>query len=252
MRVTVLGKSPSWPDAGGACSGYLVEQDGFTLLLDCGSGVFAKLRRVRDYADVDAVLVSHMHSDHFIDLVPFSNALLYGPRRLRRPRLCLPPGGLATLEQASAPGGRSGLVDSAFVATEYEPAQRCTLGPLEASFCPVPHFIPANAVSLSAGGEGAPRFTFSADCAPNDELVRFAAGSELLLIEATLQEPDEYGGRGHLTARDAGDHGRRAGARQLVLTHWSDELDAGRLRADAEAAFGGSVALAAEDQTYMV
>ena len=249
MRVTVLGKSPSWPDAGGACSGYLVEHEGFTLLLDCGTGVFAKLRRVCDYADVDAVLISHMHSDHFIDLVPFSNAVAYGPRRLERPRLHLPPAGLPTLEQAAAPGGRPGLVASAFDASEYDPARPLKLGPLEASFCPVPHFIPTNAVSLGAGSA---RFTFSADCAPNEELARFAAGADLLLIESTLQEPDEYGGRGHLTATEAGDHGRRAGARRLVLTHWSDELDAERLRGDAQAAFAGPVALAAENQTYSI
>ena len=70
MRITVLGKSPAWQDAGGACSGYLIEEDGYTLLLDCGNGVFAKLRGHRDYVDVDAVLISHLHADHFLDLVP--------------------------------------------------------------------------------------------------------------------------------------------------------------------------------------
>ena len=81
MRITVLGKSPAWQDAGGACSGYLVEEDGFGLLLDCGNGVFSKLRHYRDYVDVDAVLISHLHADHFLDLVPFSYALSYAPRQ---------------------------------------------------------------------------------------------------------------------------------------------------------------------------
>ena len=81
MRITVLGKSPSWQDADGACSGYLVEEDGFHLLLDCGNGVFAKLRRFLDYVDVDAVVISHLHADHFLDLVPFSYALTYAPRQ---------------------------------------------------------------------------------------------------------------------------------------------------------------------------
>ena len=70
MRITVLGKSPSWQDAGGACSGYLVEEDGFSLLLDCGNGVFSKLRHYCDYVDLDAVLISHLHADHFLDLIP--------------------------------------------------------------------------------------------------------------------------------------------------------------------------------------
>ena len=81
MRLTVLGKSPSWQDAGGACSGYLIEEDGSAVLLDCGNGVFSKLRRYRDYTAIDAVLISHLHADHFLDLVPFSYALTYAPRQ---------------------------------------------------------------------------------------------------------------------------------------------------------------------------
>lgn len=72
MRVTVLGKSPSWEDAGGACSGYLVRDGDTTLLVDCGNGVFSRLRETVDYFDVDAVVISHLHADHFLDLVPFS------------------------------------------------------------------------------------------------------------------------------------------------------------------------------------
>src|SRR5947199_3434554 len=81
MRLTVLGKSPSWQDAGGACSGYLLEEDGVAVLIDCGNGVFSKLRRYRDYTMVDAVLISHLHADHFLDLVPYSYALTYSPRQ---------------------------------------------------------------------------------------------------------------------------------------------------------------------------
>ena len=69
LRITVLGKSPSWQDAGGACSGYLIEESGTCVLLDCGNGVFSKLRRYRDYVAVDAVVISHLHADHFLDLV---------------------------------------------------------------------------------------------------------------------------------------------------------------------------------------
>src|SRR5206468_3008028 len=81
MRLTVLGKSPSWQDADGACSGYLIEEGQTAVLLDCGNGVFSKLRRYRDYGAIDAVVVSHLHADHFLDLVPYSYALTYAPRR---------------------------------------------------------------------------------------------------------------------------------------------------------------------------
>ena len=101
----MLGKSPAWQDAGGACSGYLVASGDTCLLLDCGCGVFGKLRAARDYADVDAVVISHLHADHILDLVPFASALTYAPRHQPvpvggwpgtsdppRPRLIAPPG----------------------------------------------------------------------------------------------------------------------------------------------------------------
>ncbi|HLH66367.1 MAG TPA: MBL fold metallo-hydrolase [Solirubrobacteraceae bacterium] len=256
MLIRVLGKSPSWQDAGGACSAYLVRQGGHTLLLDCGSGSFAKLRAACDYAHVDDVVISHMHFDHFADLVPFANGLCYGPRRLARPRLHLPPAGAGLLREVALAGGPRGLIDAAFQVSEYDPDQALELGPLRARFCRVPHFIASHAVRLTpAAHDGAaepPSLTFSADTAPSEDLVRFAAGSELLLIEATLERPEPEGPRGHLTAEEAGEHARRAGARRVVLTHWSDELDAGRLRDRASAAFGAEVALAADGAEYVV
>ena len=70
-----------WQDAGGACSSYLIEHDRTRVLLDCGNGAFARLREVSDYLEVPAVVISHLHADHILDLVPFSYALLHGPHR---------------------------------------------------------------------------------------------------------------------------------------------------------------------------
>src|SRR5881398_1508385 len=105
VRITVLGKSPSWQDADGACSGYLIQKGDTSLVLDAGNGVFGKLRRFVDYVDVDAVVISHLHADHFLDLVPFASGLRYAPRQQpvpvagwpgnatpARPRLYAPPG----------------------------------------------------------------------------------------------------------------------------------------------------------------
>ncbi len=117
----MLGKSPAWQDAGGACSGYLVEDGGTSVLLDCGNGVFGKLRERIDYVDVDAVVITHVHADHFIDLVPFSYALLLAPRQQPvpvaghpgtsdpgRPRLIVPPGARATFRTVVGRLGRRG------------------------------------------------------------------------------------------------------------------------------------------------
>ncbi len=249
MQVTVLGKSPAWQDAAGACSGYLVQEDGFTLLLDCGNGVFSKLREVVDYVDIDAVLVTHLHADHFFDVVPFSYALKVGPRSGEsRPTLYCPPGAGERFRTVGAGLGDERLIDEAFEIAEYDPARALTVGPFAVGLCEVPHFVPTHAVDL-ATGTGA-RFTFGADCRPNQALVRFAAGTDLLMLEATLLAAGGTGARGHLTAREAGEHGRAAGARRLVLTHFSDELDPERVASEGAAGYEGSVELAREGAIY--
>ncbi|MGA9858165.1 MAG: MBL fold metallo-hydrolase [Solirubrobacteraceae bacterium] len=260
MQVKVLGKSPSWQDANGACSGYLLQEDGFTLLLDCGNGVFSKLRPLVDYVDVDAVLITHMHADHFLDLVPFSYALSYAPRQQpvpvggwpgtespARPQLYLPGGGSEVLRRVVGCWGTEDLVETAFALTEYGAADELSIGPWKVRFCEVPHYVTTYAVELAVNGT---RFTFGADCRPNPELVQFARDTDMLLIEATLPRPERDGVRGHLTAREAGEHGRGAGARRLVLTHYSDELDPEQAHADAAEAFGGPVELAHEGAVY--
>jgi ribonuclease BN (tRNA processing enzyme) len=251
MQVTVLGKSPSWQDAAGACSGYLITHEGFTLLLDCGNGVFAKLRSHVDYCAVDAVLISHLHADHFFDVVPYSFALSYGLRQSPpRPALHAPPGATGQLATIGACLGDESLISNAFSVTEYDPARTLTLGPLQVSLCEVPHYVLTHAVQITAPGSG--RFTFGADCRPNEALPRFASGSDLMIVEATLREPERFGTRGHLTAREAGEHGRSAGARRLVLTHFSDELDPLQIAAEGAAGFGGEVELAHEGAAFDV
>jgi ribonuclease BN (tRNA processing enzyme) len=263
VDLTVLGKSPAWQDAGGACSGYLVRGGGVHVLLDCGSGVFGKLRQAIDYADVDAVVVSHLHADHILDLVPFASGLVYAPRHQPvpvdgwpgteeppRPRLIAPPGARDTFRSLCAASGmRAEHIESGFALEEYAADDVISLGDLEVRFRPVPHFLPTHAIDVAEDGR---RITYSGDSAPSDELCDFARDTDLLLIEATLPRPEREGPRGHLTPAEAGEHGRRAGARRLVLTHLSDELDADWAREEASRAFGGPVELAREGAIYSV
>ena len=260
MRITVLGKSPSWQDAGGACSGYLVQHENTTVLLDCGNGVFAKLREHVDYVDVDAVVLSHLHADHFLDLVPYSYALTYTGRQQpvpvhiwpgtdspARPDLHAPPGAQQVFRRVVGAWGNEDLIENAFALREYDPEGGLTIGPLTVRFCGVPHYVPTWAVEFSAGGR---RFTFGADCSPNSELVDFARDTDLLLIEGTLPRPERTGIRGHLTPGEAGEHARAAGARRLVVTHVSDELGEQWAREDAERTFGAPAEVAREGAVY--
>jgi ribonuclease BN (tRNA processing enzyme) len=266
VRITVLGKSPAWQDAGGACSGYLLEEQGGTcMLLDCGNGVFGKLRAVREYECVDTVLITHMHADHFVDLVPFAIALIYAPRQQpepvgrwpgtdspSRPRLLVPEGGQDTLRKLGALWGQEDLIDRAFDVREYAPDDIVDVGPLRVRFQRVSHWIATFAVDVSSTANGSGRFTYGADTAPDTGLVEFARGTDLLMMEATLARPERVSPRGHLTAAEAGEHARLAGARQLVLTHISDELDDELARRQAAGEFDGPVTVATEGAVYTV
>ncbi len=244
------------PDANGANSGYLFRQDGFTLLVDCGSGVFSKLRALADPLEVDAVLITHMHADHTTDLIPFSHALTYPYEHHRkRPALWGPPGsrqGFATLCGVFGPERQ---IEQAFEFAEYEPDVALELGPLTVRLRAVPHYVPTWACDLRAGDGG--RITFGADCGPNDAIVELARDTDLLMLEATegphAPVPGSHSGddfRGHLSAEEAGELARRAGATRLLLTHYSDEFDATELQAAAQARFGAEVELASEGARF--
>jgi ribonuclease BN (tRNA processing enzyme) len=250
VHLTVLGKSPSWADRDGACSGYLAAVGDLALLIDCGSGVFAKLRRYGNYEGLDAVVISHLHADHVLDLVPFAYALTYGPNSpAARPRLHVPPGGGAVLRTLSGLWGRDSLIEDAFELDEYDTDAELAIGPARLRFCRVPHYVASQAIELSEDG-ATTRLVLSGDCGPNEVLAPFAAGAELLLIESTLLDPDCAEPAGHLSAAQAGAIGRAAGVGRLVLTHFSDQLDPGLLAARAQAEFGAAVELAAEGARF--
>jgi ribonuclease BN (tRNA processing enzyme) len=264
MRVTVLGKSPSWQDAGGACSGYLISEGATNLLLDCGNGVFGKLRRHLDYVSVDAVVLSHLHADHFLDLVPFSYALTYAPRQQpvavdrwpgsdspARPDLHAPPGAGDVFRRVVGAWGNDDLIEKAFTLREYDASDTLDVGPLRIGFHEVEHFVQAFAVEITSETTGG-RFVFGADTGPSEKLVQFARAADLLMVEATLPRPEREGPRGHLTPAEAGDHASRAEVGALVLTHISDELDQSWARREAEQAFGGPVTVASEDAVFVV
>lgn len=263
MRLTIIGKSPAWQDAGGACSAYLIEDGETTILVDCGNGAFGKLRQFRDYVDINAVVISHLHADHYFDLVPFSFALTHAPRQQpvpvppwpgtenpARPDLFGPPGSTEGFTRLGELIGMERLLLDSFRAQEYDPAEPLRIGEMELRFHRVPHYVDAYAIDITGSSGG--RITYGADCRPCDQLVEAARGTDLLLVEATVPRPERDGVRGHLTPAEAGDHAARAGAKRAILTHISDEIDPAWALAEARRAFSGPVSVAREGDTYEV
>jgi ribonuclease BN (tRNA processing enzyme) len=218
--------------------------------MDLGTGAFANLRRHADYDRLGAVVISHMHADHFIDLVPLRYALKYGPRR-RAAKLpvYLPPGGLATLRTFAAafPSEPGKFLDDVFALDEYDPSRPLAIEGATLRFAHTAHYIPAFAMRWERDGASV---TYSADTAPDERVVALARASDVFVCEATLLHGAvEQGLRGHSTAADAAAMARDAGVRRLVLSHYGAESTSRDLDEAARAVFSGEIIVADDHAT---
>lgn len=253
LHLTVLGSSPAVPNPGGAGSGYLIAAGGTRVLLDCGPGVAGRVHKTLSLNDLDAVIISHLHQDHFIDLLSMRYWVKYGPERSRPLVIYLPSGGRARLSRLGEVLDNNARFFAAELdLEEYSPGASLKVGELRINPVPVRHYIESYAFVVSAEDR---QLTYSADAGPCPELVEAARGAHLFLCEASLgseaEDPGGSEGRGHMAAGEAGSLGREAGARRLLLTHFPAKEGAQRLQAARET-FGAGVRLAREGQTYQV
>ena len=252
MKLTVLGCSGSVPGPESPASGYLLEADGYRLLLDLGHGAFGALQRVCRPADVDAIVVSHLHADHCIDLTAYIVALRYGGDGFRctGPERRIPlvgvPGTRDRLEAAYDPLARKLGLQELFAFTTPTQSE---LGPFRVSYAPMNHPTPTNAVRVEYGDRS---LVYSADTGESTELVELAQGADVLLCEASVGRDEEQVPDLHLTGRQAGEHAARAGVDRLIVTHvppWNSRQEAVD---DAAAAFHGVVEAAVAGGEYWV
>jgi len=230
-----------------ACSAYLVEDGGFAFSLDFGTGAFANIRRYVDYDKLDAVVISHMHADHFLDLIPLRYAIRYGSkRRADRLPVWMPPGGIEMLRSMTSVftgGGDGDFLDEAFALEEFDPAAPLALGSGRLRFAPTTHFVTAFAIRYERNGTS---ITYSADTAPDQRVVELARGTDLFLCEATLlpHEVENGGIRGHSSAKEAAQMAADAGVARLVLTHYSQDAALADLVDGAASIYKGEIAIA--------
>jgi ribonuclease BN (tRNA processing enzyme) len=240
MRLTVLGSCGAWPAPGQACSGYLVEHDGFRLLVDAGYAVVPRLAPDQ----VDAVFISHGHPDHCADLNPLLRA------RALRDDPCKPlpvyalPGALDAVLALDRPG----MLDSAYVL--HEISDRFAVGPFHAETRRLPHWMPNAGVRLTAGGRV---LAYTGDTGPSPEVAALARDADLLLAEATYVDEVPEDSRLYLSsARVAGRQAADAGAAHLLLTHLMPGTDPALARDAAADGYDGELGVATADQVIDV
>lgn len=248
MLLTVVGCSGTFPGRDSCCSSYLIEEDGFRLVLDVGNGSIGSLQRHAGVLDLDAVVLSHLHGDHCLDLVPYSYARRYHPQG-RPPPLPVfgPAGARERLCNAFESPPEEGLRD-VYDVQSLRPG-KIEIGPFAVETFPVAHPVEAYAIRVEAGGRS---LAYSGDSGPSLGLLDAAHDADLLLCEASWQDAPALPENLHLTARQAAWHAGKAGVGRLLLTHLLPWLRPEVSLEQAAEAFAGPLGLAATGTTYEV
>jgi ribonuclease BN (tRNA processing enzyme) len=248
MKLTVVGCSGSFPSAESACSSYLVEADGFRLLLDMGNGALGELQRHIGLYDLDAVFLSHLHADHCIDMCGYFVARYYRHDGGRCPAIPVygPEGTEQRLTTAYADTPSSSSMREVFDFHTLKPGS-FDIGPFSVRTERVAHPVEAYGIRLEHGGR---TLTYSGDTGVCDQLAELAEGADLFLCEASFTHGKEDIPGLHLNGREAGQVAGRAGAGRLLLTHIPPWTDADRNLADAREVYAGPVELAAAGAVY--
>jgi ribonuclease BN (tRNA processing enzyme) len=226
LRLTVLGCSTAAPHPATPTAGYLVEWDDTALLLDVGQGVIRNLQKVLDPHALAAIVVGHMHADHYLDVVGLRYLYPWGERAPDPLAIHLPPGGRARFDALSvAVSERNGFFDAAFDAVEYDPDRILEVGDLRVRFVKGRHYVPAWGVLVEA--PNGTRIGYTGDTGPSHSVEESMRGADLLLVEAALRDvAHDDPERGHLTPQEAIDLARSAEARSALLVHYApDRLD---------------------------
>ena len=243
MRLTVLGASGTYPRPGGATNGFLVREAGTNLVLDLGNGCLSNLIKEVGLTTLDAVVITHMHIDHFGDLYPLFYALRFDPDEPWGQRLIMPHGGLELMGRILGEDSREYL-PRIFACEDIEAGRDYRVGEISLSFHPTCH--PVEGYSVRLRGKDW-TMAYSSDSSPCAGLEEAAAGVDLFVCEATLPASyKEEASHGHLTSTQAGEAAARAGARSLLLTHIWPTFGMQDILEEVREVFGGEIALARE------
>jgi ribonuclease BN (tRNA processing enzyme) len=231
LSLTVLGNNGTYAGPGGACTGFLVEGGDERILLDCGPGTLGNLQRHADLASLTAVVVTHCHPDHWLELPVLCNAWRYGLGRGDLPVL-------TTRETIAMFEAVMGRVEGTFRWQVLADGATAGTGALRWRFSATDHPVETLAARVDLDGRS---LAFSSDTGPDWSYDRLGAGIDLALCESTFlsdREPEQIP---HLSARQAGRMAAAAGVARLVLTHHMPGEDAAAHEREASEAFGAPV-----------
>jgi len=244
MKLTILGKYGPFPAAGGACSGYLLEQDDTRILIDCGSGILSRLQQFCDIRQLKGIVLSHLHYDHMGDMLILRYALEIWKAR------GLYDGGPIPVYLPENPKEVYALIASApvFKPIVISDGFKTDIGSISFTFREMTHPVQSFAMAAEYGGK---KLVYTGDTIMNQYLEGFAGGADLLVADAGMLERDKNEKSPHLSAAEVGRIATGAGVKRLILSHaWPDYAEEDIINEAAEG-FDNPI-MAEEMKTYVV
>jgi ribonuclease BN (tRNA processing enzyme) len=247
--MTVLGSSAAWSvRPGRPSSSYLLEVGDAAIVLDLGQGSLASLFPHRDPASVTAVVVSHMHGDHHVDLIPLRNLLYYHYDEPRSIGLHLPAG---LRERYDAFMGEPGFLDFMPGSDVVEGVH--SIGPFTVQAHPVLHSENSHAFRVTETSDvDGPGLVYSGDCGRAEDLLPLIREGDTVLCEAFWSTMEPIPSANHLSATQAAEVARQGGADHLMLTHILEAHDPQAALRAAERVFPGRVELAEPEMVVTI
>lgn len=238
MKLTVVGYWGGFPQANTASSGYLLEDNGFKLLIDCGSAVLSKLQQFVNIMDLDAVILSHYHHDHVADIGPLQYA------RMIHTLLGNGDQQLPIYGHASDDQGLNSLTRLPYTkGFAYNPEEELKLGPFTIQFMETKHPAICYAMRITNGKK---TIVYTADSSYLSDFIDFSSKADLFICECNLYADQDGSSMGHMTSSEAGTIAKEAQVQKMLLTHLPHFGNHRKLVTEAKAIYKGSVELASE------
>lgn len=236
MKLTILGNNGPFPGAGGACSGYLLREDDTNILIDCGNGVLSNLQKFVPLEGLDAIILTHLHSDHISDMMVLKYAVQIKKKRGRFDR------NIPVYAPAEPAEEYSRLdVKDAFELKPIDDGLILEIGGMKITFAKMKHPSLDYAVSFQKDGR---RFVFSGDTSWTESIIAFAADADVLMLDAGLFAREKTSDDvPHLTAEECGKVAREAAVGRLLLTHFWPENNIDDLVNEARMNFDNTTAV---------
>lgn len=236
MKITILGNQGPFPGAGGACSGYLLQTDNTKILIDCGSGVLSNLQKFCQFREIDAIILSHLHSDHISDMQLLGYAILTS--RIRKAQQSI--NSIPVFCPNNPKSEFERLSKEEFEINQIADGLKITIKDIQVSFGLMNHPYENYAISFENDGK---KFVYSGDTSYTEKLIEFSKEADLLIGDSGFTNSLHETAKKmniklvHMTAEQNAIVAKKAGVKKLLLTHFYPYDDLNIYLNEAKAVF---------------